>query len=103
MAQAGGRMLRCSALKVRLDMKRIFVAFVLAVALAIFGTMAAAQQKPSGSAGRGNATPAAKIPTKSAISGEKRAVVAVIKTFESDFNNGNSNWVQLCADQASII
>ena len=29
--------------------------------------------------------------------------MAVIKEFESDFNNGNSNWVQLCADQTSII
>ena len=41
-------------------MKKIFVASALAVALAIFGTMAAAQQEPS-------ATPAAKTPTKSAM------------------------------------
>jgi len=84
-------------------MKKIFVAFALSVALPIFVTMAAAQQKPSASAGQGNAKPAAKTPTKSAMSGEKGAVMAVIKEFESDFNNGNSNWVQLCADQASII
>jgi len=77
-------------------MKKIFVASALAVALAIFGTMAAAQQEPS-------ATPAAKTPTKSAMSGEKGAVMAVIKEFQSDFNSGNSNWVQLCADQTSII
>jgi len=77
-------------------MKKIFVVSALAVALASFGTMAAAQQKPS-------ATPAAKTPTKSAMSGEKGAVMAVIKEFQSDFNNGNSNWVQLCADQTSII
>src|SRR5262249_40406808 len=76
-------------------MKKIFVASALAVALAIFGTMAAAKQKPS-------ATPAAKNPTKSAMSGDN-AGMAVIKEFQSDFNNGNSNWVQLCADQTSII
>jgi len=84
-------------------MKKILVAFALAVALPIFVTMAAAQEKPSASAGQGNAKPSAKTRTKSAMSGEKGAVVAVIKEFESDFNSGNSKWVELCADQASII
>jgi hypothetical protein len=84
-------------------MKKILVAFAIAVALPIFISMAAAQQRPSASAGQGNAKPAAKTSTKSAMSGEKGAVMAVIKEFESDFNNGNSNWVQLCVDQASII
>ncbi|HXU14284.1 MAG TPA: hypothetical protein VN708_04085 [Terriglobales bacterium] len=74
-------------------MKKIFVAFALAVAPAILVMMAVAQQK----------SPAANTPTKSAMSAEKRAVMAVIKEFENDFNNGNPNWVQLCADQVSII
>jgi hypothetical protein len=84
-------------------MKKMFVAFALAVALPIFVTMAAAQHKPAASAGEGKAKPGAQTPAKSAMSGEKGAVMAVIKEFETDFNTGNSNWVQLCADQASII
>lgn len=79
------------------------IAFALAIALLIFVTMAAAQQKPAASTGQAKAKPAAKAPAKSAMSGEKQAVMAVIKEFETDFNNGNPNWVQLCADQASII
>ena len=85
-------------------MRKISVAVTLTVALPILVTMvAAAQQKTSASVGRGNVKRAAKTSTKSAMSGEKGAVMAVIKEFESDFNNGNSNWVQLCADQVSII
>jgi len=84
-------------------MKKILIAFALAVALPILVTMAAAQQKPAASAGQGKAKPGAKTAAKSAMSGEKGAVMAVIKEFETDFNSGNSNWVQLCADQTSII
>ncbi len=78
------------------------IAFALAVALPIFFTMAAAQEKPAASAGQAKAH-AAKGAAKSAMSAEKPAVMGVIKEFETDFNNGNPNWVQLCADQASII
>jgi len=37
------------------------------------------------------------------MSGEKGAVMAVIKELEHDFNTGDSGWTKLCADQASII
>ncbi len=82
-------------------MKTRFFAFALAVALPIFAIAAAAQQKPDASARQAKAKAAAT--NKSAMPAEKVAVMAVIKEFESDFNSGNSNWVQLCADQASII
>jgi hypothetical protein len=83
-------------------MKRTFWTVALAVELPVFVTIAATQQKPA-SPSQENSKPAAKAATKPAMSGDKGAVMAVIKEFENDFNSGNSNWVRLCADQASII
>lgn len=80
-------------------MKRMFIVLAIAVAASV---TAAAQQKPANSTAKSAAKTAAK-PAAQGMSGEKGAVMAVIKEFEHDFNTGDSSWMKLCADQTSII
>ena len=77
-------------------MKRTFILLVLAVALP---AAVAAQQNPA------NSPKPAKTsrPATQRMSGDKGAVLAVIREFEHDFNTGDPGWMKLCADQTSII
>ncbi|MGH9494063.1 MAG: hypothetical protein ACRD3B_03625 [Candidatus Sulfotelmatobacter sp.] len=81
-------------------MKKIFM--VLALAVVVTAMSAAAQQTPQARTAAGKARPAAKTAV-AGISGDKAAVMALIKEFEHDFNTGNPAWMKLCADPTSII
>src|SRR5436190_1750255 len=78
-------------------MKKIYLWLALYVSVCM---AAAAQMKPHVAATGGTHKPAA---ASAGMSGEKAAVMALLKQFEHDFNTGDPGWMKLCADQVAII
>jgi ketosteroid isomerase-like protein len=78
-------------------MKKIYVLLALSLSVCM---AAAAQTKPHAAAAAGTHKATA---TSAGMSGEKAAVMALLKEFEHDFNTGDPGWMKLCADQVAII